>query len=214
MSLANLYVAEDRALIGVDTAAGPVRSGQSESVGSRGRSKLLHLPHSNLVVAGRGFLDILNCVFGLMVVSDHDFDSAASALPDMLGLTRQAVEESWCDLSADLAEVDTRLGGYLVGWSQSAARMSCIRFEMSLRVAEPTIEPARSNFYWVAPIDPFTGGDGRQMVVPSNYEAMLRIARTQTRWGQENRPEVAIGGRLVFATLTRHTLTIESGESI
>ena len=190
MSLANVYVADDHALIGVDTAAGPAWSGQSETEAhfSRGRSKLLPLPHSNVVIAGRGYIDVLSGVFGYMVATGHDFDSAAAALPSMLVQARHGAEQSWGEMRAELARVDTGLDGYLVGWSQRAGSMSCVRFEMPRGAAAPTVDPARSNFYWVSPGDPFKGASAQQVVVPSHHDATLELARVQTRWGKANWP--------------------------
>lgn len=217
MSLVNILVTEDRALIGVDTDAGPAWSGNSRFNGQRARSKLLHLPHSNLVIAGRGFLDFLNGVFGYMVVMGYDFDSAAAAMLHMLGSVRLDIESLWAPdplLQAKLTEIDTQFEGYLAGWSESANRMSVVHFEIALGEAEPSVETPRSKYFWVSPSAPFNGVEGQQLEVPTGYAAMLKIARAQTQWGRANRPDAAIGGRLVFATLSRHALTIESGEAL
>jgi len=183
MSLLNAFVRPDRALVAVDTDT--VLGGASHGE----RSKLLVLPHAQVVFAARGDLAHFQLTFGNMLQNEvGSYDEAISFLPHVLAWANahyrqqgrrenyqlaivgfsdssQGIEGSWA--IGDTAEDDFDL---------SPLAQRCAPWEAEMGVPE----------------------------LPSTMDATMRVASIQAQWLRLQ--GVAGGGRIVFAEVTRSSI--------
>lgn len=193
MSLLNCHVQSDRVLVAVDT-----RVGSPDSRVESHASKLLTLPHANVVLAMRGELAIFNwmCV-ELNISVATDFDAMASAMGDLL-----------CRIHGQRMEVfpDNPFAGLeilLAGWSTALGRMQAVRWQRWPGDKAFRVGPVSP---WVMSPDP---GYAESPAAPDNADRMAAVARDQVDLLRKF-SGVVVGGRLLLAELTRDSLAIRT----
>ena len=213
MSLANVYVEHDRALISVDTLASRM-DGQFPVVGNVAdalklldsgihASKMAHLVHINAVMAHRGDSLLASIALsGLHMAMPQSFDAAVEAMPQLLAHAyAQAVALRKQQFGIDHfhgAEV------ILVGWSDALNRMQAVRW----------VRWPQDKGFTASPV-------GRALLLPDaeweqtpeapdTAERMEAVARDQVAYVRCKHPGYNCGGRLLLAELTRDSLSVRT----
>lgn len=183
MSILNILVEREHALIGVDT----------EAVGPDGTriqvSKVLPLIHLNCVLAGRG--NIFPILLGLSMLSqrkDFDFDSFVDGIPGLLA-------------SFELKE------------SRQAIAVVCFSPRQNRMVGRVWDRQNLANGFVAQDIDgyyngPFDSSFG-DMANFDSPAGMIPLARAQKKLIEEKEPSAAVGGRLIAVEITRRGIWIE-----
>ncbi|QNK00982.1 hypothetical protein [Dyella telluris] len=204
MSLLNCYVAEDRALVSVDTCMAPISSGNAADLARRAHgSKLLALPHANVVLAARGEQNFFNWLASDLNRAMLDgYDAMAERMQSLLDKNLEAFME----VVAKPQGVDSFPGAeiLMVGWSRATNRMQaavwkCDHGEKAFRVAR--VAP------WMASPNP---GYAELPSPPDSAERMTAIARDQVELLRSLPVSVAVGGRLLLAEVTRDAVSIST----
>ncbi len=201
MSLCNVWMSRDRALVAVDTAVrrpgGPMLE----------RSKILPIPHASTILATRGFVDFLGIFHGASIDALDDFDALNDqALPN-LNRTREFVMQAVAPVAAKkgigpaaFSEIEI----VMVGGSRRQQAMVGNTYQC--------IAPATT--FIRLPIETGRGRihgnyDGMGPVSKvASAEAMEALARRQVAYVREHDPSTTVGGRLLLAELTRHSMSI------
>lgn len=202
MSLLNVHIKPARALIAVDT--------QAQVFGSDGRteaSKLLLMPHLNIVMAARGDLAFFSMVFSCAHRSpaNHDFDQLAADMSDSLPVILKQHGVAMSTWGIDPCGVESEI--CIVGWSRKLCRMAGMTYERW---------PGQQEFT-TTEIDPWRIGPNAQWsTTPAvdTIEAMQSVARDQVKFMRKHHPQAAIGGRLLVAELTRDAMTIREAGTL
>lgn len=196
MSLCNVWIERDRALVAVDTAvqAAPPH-GHVEA------SKLIPIAHLGAVIAGRGqLLLITNTFLESVLMGAQTFDELVDRLPEfvrnVVGKLRAAIPDARAYRDpAFYAEV------HVVGWSERLQSMQC----------QTIVIPNLSD-----PPKALLGMTGPARVAPAvtsipplaDVDAMRALALEQIRATRASAPSEAIGGRLLLATLTPGSVAV------
>lgn len=193
MSIMNVWIDRDRALVAVDTQALSQVDGKF-----RDASKLLALPHANAVLAARGEIVYFGWVFnGLQTSGAADYDAMVQAMPELLAQNERlfrGFQKSY--------GVET-FNGYeiaLVGWSAAIGRMLGVRYEKwpgDPHVRATAIDP------WS--LSPNAGWER----VPKLPEELEQASRDQVAM-LRTLPCVAAGGRLIVAEVTRNAVNVQT----
>lgn len=212
MSLVNVYLEPERALVAVDTLAGmapavPVNERTQEALArcSDGlhTAKCNYSPHINTVIAGRGDNLFAVALFSaLQTATPQNFDDAAAITPQLLESVRVQVTE----LRKQMAGIERFEGAevVMVGWSPALKRMEGVRW---------TRWPSSSSFE-VKRI-------GRALMLPDaeweqtpdapdTLEKMERVARDQVAYVKRRYPagQYLCGGSLLVTEITRDAITV------
>jgi hypothetical protein len=204
MSLINVFLSSSKALIGVDTEGSDPKTGQFITI-----SKMVHLPHANVVMAGRGTQGFLMLLF-LMVIetdaraqSEGDFDSLVKSMPEIFANTYKLIDANRPHGVDSTILDDQQI--VLAGWSNLLNRMHAIcctkrgpggEIEM-VEIEEPG---------YIMPWDDNWG----EAPEGDDHRAMMALALAQTRHVKQESPGTAMGGRLLVAELTRHSMSFSS----
>lgn len=213
MSLVNIFMERDRALISVDTlsssmGAPAVLSGSVADALARiaegiHAGKCAYLPHIGTAMAHRGDYLFASAVFsGLQLAMPKDFDVATEIMPGILAQTfAQASEFRRRQLGSDMfagAEI------VLVGWSPALNRMEGVRW----------VRWPGDNGFAAHPIGKvllLPDAEWEQPPgIPDTPEAFERIARSQVAYVRANHAHLNCGGRLLLAEVTRDNLTVRT----
>ena len=190
MSILNVWVSPDRALVAVDThtfTAGPDRVERLIET-----SKMLVLPHANMVMAMRGDGLLLSEMFTIAHRSALEVD-----VPVLLSSLVELAETAKARLERDSPSYKFREAEIVVvGWSPMHERIVggvCHRLHGQERFEYAVIEPWRigPDANWQSPPDS-----------PDTPAKMVTLARDQVRFMRAAFPESAIGGRLLVAEVT------------
>ncbi|MEJ7685689.1 MAG: hypothetical protein WKG52_01070 [Variovorax sp.] len=189
MSLLNVWLSETKALIATDT----------ESLGQDGvyheGSKMLHLPHANVVVGGRGHNIFLNVVFSMLHMGRGGFDEYESEMPSMLA---QAIAYLEPQQAAFLTTIHAQ-EIVLVGYSRSLGRMHCVAYESKDQTGFKVTQIDQ------AFLSPWAESWGMPMKASTPQDARI-VCTEQVVNGKATDPDAPLGGRLLLAELTRHEL--------
>lgn len=198
MSLINACIARDHAVVVMDTQARAMwpTPGPFFDV-----SKMLPLPHANVLLAGCGSVEfIASLQFGLSSLQTASFTRMAEALQsDMLRQSDQGAAAMKKAMGAPSHYEDGQ-DVYLIGWSDAKGSMhgiSCSREPGSTRWE--TLDMCST---WVSP----WGDDWGDLPEPRDVDHLAAVANDQVRRVRAESPGIPIGGSLVFAALTRDTL--------
>lgn len=207
MSLANIVIRHDRALISVDTLAGFMEeAGQLMSENERtGRhtGKLWLFPHINMAMTQRGD-GLLTGTARAMLESSFpsSFDDAVRMMPSVLD---QAFAHTLAFRNEKFG-IDSFPGAevVLVGWSLCNLSFQAMRWRRyptdsgftQCRVDKMLLLPEIDR---IEPVD-----------VPDTAEKMEAVARRQVEWARREHPSLACGGRLLLAELTRDAVTVRT----
>ncbi|QNK00729.1 hypothetical protein [Dyella telluris] len=204
MSLLNCFIAEDRALVAVDTCMAPIVSGNAADLARRAHgSKILTLPHANVVLAARGEMNFFNWLAS-------DLNRAMLDGYDAMAERMQSLLEKNLEAFMEVVAIPHGVASFpgaeilMVGWSRATNRMQaavwkCDPGEKAFRVAR--VVP------WMASPNP---GYAELPSPPSSAERMTAIARDQVDLLRSLPVAVAVGGRLLLAELTRDSISIQS----
>ena len=194
MSLVNFSVTPSAILVSVDTLGG-----------SRGHhlhcNKLFPIPGGNMLLCGRGSLGLMARaaeLCGFLPGLDEAKEQLPRELPGLL--RRLTITAFLCGLPKCAF-----LGGqeiYLFGWSEQYGEMTALQFRKGPGRSAWTVDDELVDL-----AAPRTDTDD----LPSlgNKTAMRNLARAQIAIGKRDYPGVPIGGRLLFAELTRYRLQVE-----
>ena len=210
MSLLNVYLERDRALVSYDTLSS-IMSGQfsvSEAfqqlaAGGVHMSKCAFLTHANVALAHRGdALLAINVVTALQLACTPDFDAMAEAMPQLLAQAFAQVtafrKQQWGIDDFHGAEI------VLVGWSPALGRMQAVRW----------VRWPQDKGFTASPV-------GRALLLPDaeweqtpdapdTAERMEAIARDQVAYVRRTHPGYNCGGRLLQAELPRDSLRVRT----
>lgn len=186
MSLLNVWVSPERAMVAVDT------DGINPAGQHFGMSKLLVLPHAEIVFAFRGDRRFMHDLFSrfYLAACDVDFDAVMAAMPQMLASVILGFREA----SAAPQPYEVAV----VGWSASESRLR--GFWCTGRTDEDDwdreeIEGARIT-PWRLP----------NLKITPNVEGMQELGKQQATWLRADGD--AGGGRLLVAQLTRREIIL------
>lgn len=199
MSLVNVWLTRDRALIGVDTGAA-LLGGPLGHV-----SKLLPLSHLNAILTGLGHIHFINSLFaGLQMANVPSFDALLQIVPRVL----PEVFDGWAGYVATLERCDPaeleRQRVVLVGWSTAEGRPIGREFAQETRAVGWVCDPIEP--YYIMPWHDSLSG----LPDPVNAVALTTLARAQVALLRRVEPGSPIGGRLIVAQLTRGGVSMGS----
>ena len=209
MSILNVWVTPDRALIGVDTEGRDLYGNSGEI------AKLFPLPHLNAVLAFRGTTRFSADLHASVASSGVGFDSVLDGLPRYLPVCMTKIRGlvAWSRLVHRITSLWTRRAMpdfndalqqdvVFVGWSEKQQRVIgwqwlCNDLEVTSREISP---------YHIAPwADSLQG-----LPDPSETGSMARLIRQQCNLLRSTEPGVATGGRILIAELRRGSVNISS----
>lgn len=184
MSLLNVHVSPERALVAVDTAGtGPLGNFQI--------AKLYPLVHANVVLAGRGDRRFIFDSFACLSLADGhvDYDAAVDSFPEML--QRMA-------LHAGAGAPDIPYNIAVVGYSKKEASVCGRWYEGS------TAGGKIDTFSLGCRIAPWES-DG-EPTIPDSFDRNIKLARQQIQ--AHSSIGLSAGGNLLIAEVTRTQTTI------
>ncbi|HCN70856.1 MAG TPA: hypothetical protein DIS96_03745 [Pusillimonas sp.] len=206
MSIANIVIEKDRALIGVDTLAGYMQEGRHllNEVHYRARhaGKLTLFPQFDSAMTNRGDGLLTSIVrVGLETECPYDFDDAVEMMPGILSTAYTQATTHRKQLGIEAfpgAEV------VLVGWSPRNSRYLAVRW-----CRYPEYEDFTEKFFddrlLLPDIDNL-----QQVETPDTDAKMEALVRDQVAWAASEHPNLTCGGRLVMAELTRGAVTVRT----
>ncbi len=212
MSLANVYLEHDRALIGFDTLSSAMEApssmpGVAEVMAQFNAgvhmTKCTFLPHANVALAHRGdaMLAVGVCS-AIQLNALPDFDAMAEAMPQLLAQTfAQVTAHRKQALGIEQfpgAEI------ILVGWSAALNRMEAVRW----------VRWPQDKGFAASPVGKvlmLPDAEWEQKPdAPDTAERMEAVARDQVAYVRRKHPGYNCGGRLLLAELTRDTLSVRT----
>lgn len=198
MSLLNVWLDNERALVGVDTdalAPGGVRVRVN---------KIMLLPTLNAVLAGRGAASLLGCVYVQLMALPQaaDFDFIAAALPEL-------VEKAFDQIRGPLRNEDpaTYRAAHeivLVGWSPKLGRMRAIEVVRPAGGSAFTVEETEKHY--IAPWDEKI----KSAPDPTDIHSMAELAVAQVALIRGAYPNAAAGGQLIVAELREVSMVLRT----
>lgn len=202
MSLINVWLSPERALIACDTEAKKSQTGQFFEA-----SKMLFLPHAGTIFALRGNNVVLTTLYVLASQEDVvGFDALCRALPLLLTRTWQFVGPL---LTSSLpAERVHKQELIVCGHSRAARRICCKLFRLGgpqIGFEESDVEDPGYVGCW-----DLSWGNPPQAV--GTIAAMASLAQTQVANSLVRYPNEAIGGRLLVAELTANKVEFSTIE--
>lgn len=195
MSIVNVAVRHDRAIVAVDTqVSSPIDDAFPDLVTMGHTSKMLPIVHANTVLAVRGSPVFMLIAFNALyeMTADVGIDLIAQVLPGFLNgaLSSAPFPESVLAMPQEV---------WAVGWSRQSDRprgVVCRRppgGQFGLEEVGEAIGPQ------------LEGG------IPPLWqpEQMAAVARRQVAMQREQQPGTSIGGRLLQAEITAHGMRID-----
>ncbi|WP_151449272.1 hypothetical protein [Lacisediminimonas profundi] len=201
MSMINVFLSPSKALIGVDTEGINGLTGDFIRVG-----KMIYLPQVNIVLAGRGtaaFLLVLHTMLTDALMRMHgggDFDSAAAAMPELVGAAYKAINAAMPDVG--LYGIPEGQQAVLIGWSAIQSRMQACAYlqSPSAEVEVVNIEDPGYMMPWNA-----AWGEPPEGCSPAD---MVELALCQVRNVKCESPGTPMGGNLIIAELSRSAMSV------
>lgn len=207
MSLLNIVVEDDRALVSVDTEVGIAI--ESDPTGAQRRrlgltgmerfagSKLFVVPHANAVVALRGSSQLL------LMLATNLCASAVATFDDLADCFVDAVETCHALLTSRFpsTSVHPEQSAHAVGWSDREQQMVVVAAKRKPGTDRYTLDDTAGQI--VSPW-PFTE---RAPSIVSRGQ-LLDLSREQIRRVRAMDPDVVLGGELLLVELTRDTLAM------
>ena len=198
MSLLNVFVQPAKVILSVDTQSSVATAGGPTQ--KQHTSKLLTLPHANIVMASRGDQLLFNGVFA----------AAQSAAPeltiDALGENLAAAGDAWWEILTSRNPEHAHCATEIVaaGWCGTAGRM--VAFHSVRYDQEGRFKTTPLTSYMAAP-----GFDWKHPpVIPDGPGMCEVLARKQVARHRQELPDAAIGGLLLYAEVTRDSTSIRT----
>lgn len=201
MSLLNVWIERDRALVGVDTA------GRDAGGRSWRMAKMAPLVNLNAVLAFRGSSAFAAVIVGNCMLFGQDLETLMEVLPPLFPAAlnearaqsaREQASEA-CRQSLELQEV------VLVGWSNAHRRMRGRRWTRR-DVAGEFVQAGIDREYIAVWHDSLAG-----LADPKTPAEMAALASAQCRLIWEKEPTVAAGGEFIVAQLAPRGMLIGPG---
>ncbi|TDU31316.1 hypothetical protein DFR24_0680 [Panacagrimonas perspica] len=190
MTILNWHCSKTSAIVLADTM-GKFPDGKLSPI-----SKVLYLPHSNLVVGGRGISELQQHVGNKLSWAAQDYDEALTILPTVIAevVTQFRQLPAWQDNEHLRAEPTAVV---VIGYSQKDSRFRAtfakadsLESPFSFRVEDSCTAPPQDD----TGSPPEVNGD-----TPSK---MLSIARRQYARASEKYPGESFGGQFIVAEMT------------
>lgn len=192
MSIVNIAIGKERALVGCDTTCG-YESPEGKQFGEM--SKLLVLQGMGVVMAYRGQRHMFHQVVNQSLFGHEPecFDALIERMPRIL---RDA------EPSPGTVPFDMTLELYVVGWSHQRGRMTGASYEIdgSGGLIAAHVDTWRSASSPEVP--------GNPTPVLDSHDAMLAYARCQVASNKAEDPAAVIGGRFFIADVTREQILV------
>lgn len=192
MSIVNITMGKERALVGCDTTCS-YDTAEGERFGQM--SKLLVLQGMGVVMAYRGQRHMFHQVVNRSLFDQEPecFDALIEQMPRIL---RDA------QFLAGTAPFDMTLELYVVGWSHERGRMTGASYEID-----------RFGGLIAAHVDTWRSASspevpGNPTPVLNSHETMLTYARQQVASSKTEDPAAVIGGRFFIADVTREQILV------
>lgn len=204
MSILNVLLAPERAVVAVDTLAQDAVTGEV-SVGA----KLLLIPQHNIVIAGRGSAQFLLRIYQLCL--EASFRKAFS-IEQIMRETGPVMDQLWPayvrvagEAALDVEQLQSEI--VVVGWSRAQDRIVGTAYAKSA-----VDQPAR-----VAKLVGGIGSPGEPLRdAPDSFrpESILAAGRRQAEYLNAQQGKSAAGGRLIAALLRRREAVVRDLGSI
>ena len=195
MSLVNIRIVDDCAYIAVDTAMCAIPSNDSFE-----GTKLLVLPGPNVVLAARGDVAFAKRIFlqYLLRSETQDYDSIAKGLKS----TVRKEMDLYDNFQRSHGNTDPQTGSaeiYLVGWSKRAGKPAACQ----VKRAGGSVEKEDLESSITAPGISANLGGARV----NGYEGLMMLF-AQHQVAEFKSTGLPLGGRLIFAKLTKDEISI------
>lgn len=204
MSLVNVCMEHDRALIGYDTRSGVAPQFKHLVGGAElSMSKCGFMPHIGTAMAHLGDAMFATMLFGNLQLSmPRDFDHATEMMPELLAQTFTAVAAM--RRGGPGADFNHGAQIVLVGWSPVLKRMQGVTWtrwpqDKGFRASPLGKAMLMPDTGWTQPPEP-----------PDTAAKMEAIAREQVAYVRRERPGYDLGGHLLLAELTRDTMSVRT----
>ena len=198
MSIVQVFVTDDRALIGVDTEAQRL----DLDIGFYEAPKLYALPHINAVLTGRGSVFFMSTLFSIICNCKVDFEELKAKLKDLATITFDQVTKNLTQYGVTDHSLFVAQSAVLVGWWPKLGGFHGVEVDQTnlndgfqtLNVGQRYIKPGHFIL--------------DQFPTPTAPEAMAKIAAAQVDLIRHQYPNAAAGGRFIVAELTREGMSI------
>jgi hypothetical protein len=206
MTICNVFIGRDRALIGTDSLAAFMEQGKDLLPESERRnrhtSKFWLYPHASMVLSGRGDVMLAAMVrLHMDLASVRDFDHAVKLMPEILAGSYQAAMAQRKQSTG--VEMFPGADIILVGRSPSMLRFEGWRW--SRRAEDAGFTASRIDTWLDLP----EVHNIERVVLPNTPERMEALARAQMAWANENYPGMC-GGNLIIAELTLGAIDVRT----
>ena len=204
MSILNVWISPERALIASDSEAAAV-----DGPGAR-VSKFFTIPHLDVVIGHRGcaqyFCFMASVLQMLSLARDIEtiLDTLPAYLSPMIEQTKLAMTThyGWKKIDTDLVDGESLV---VVGWSHKQGRMVAREFTQ-MTLAEGFVVRDIDPCY-ISPYDESIN----QGEYPENATSMEKLVRAQVRLIKDKEPKAAAGGNLMLCQLRRGSVQIVRG---
>lgn len=205
MSLMNVWIFPHRAkaLVAVDTEYGS-RVGEGAYTYREG-SKMVALPHSNVIIAGRGINSFLGAVISLQIQMAGTFDEIEASMPTHLKGAMDIMEANKAAFASMGSIYAQEIA--VVGFSQSRGRMHCKTY---LSADE---QGFTANDIDEAHYSPWHPSWGEPIRVDTVEHAKF-MSTVQSDNANIMQPDEPCGGRLLLAELTRDECRISTAATL
>lgn len=196
MSLVNIHLQPNRALVAVDTEVMYAKGG-----GYGPGAKMALLPHANSLLAIRGINIVLGMAhFNAVLAGLATFDAMEEAMPGYLTMGLSYLESDAQALfgkpALEAGAFDQEL--YLVGHSDRRGRMCALVFSSKGSKDVNVFELEERDAHFA----PWTEAWG-EPIEPDTPERMRFISVVQVENGGAMQPDAPLGGRLLLCELTK-----------
>lgn len=199
MSLLNVWVAPNWAMVSVDTEVRIERTGALAE-----GSKILAIPHANVVLALRGHNVFLSTVLSLVHQWGGDFDAIAESMPIHLGQAMGFLAANINALPKAARSSIYRQELVMAGYSP----------DLGVMCAKAWVQKSIDSGFSLQEVDQgYVAPWAESWGYPPDCDTADRmefLARVQTCNVKAAYPDEPIGGRLLIAELTRGSLTFTS----
>lgn len=209
MTILNVHIRADRALVGMDTEI------LNTADGSRfGASKFGVIPEANVLMCWRGDRNLHGLIYAECFLAREyiDFDALERILPEVLGTLRAQYKSNCASAGVPAEVLDHEIANtidlILVGWSTQRGRICGQRFSQPSGSERPTVEEISESV--IAPGEILAP---HEVLVPQSISAMEKLAKNQL--GAARRAGVVdqgFGGSFLLVEVMRHELRIRRRE--
>lgn len=193
MSIVNVLITPDRAVVAVDTLAEDAISGEL----SEG-AKLLLIPQHNIVIAGRGSAQFFLRIYHLCLEASFRKAFSIEQIMRELGPVMDQLWPNYVraaqDARLDLAQLESEI--VVVGWSKAQGRIVGTAYAKSDVEQHARVAALVGGI--ASPGEPLRGG-------PDSFEpeAILAAGRRQAEYLNAQEGRAVAGGRLIATFLQR-----------